>query len=93
MKKRLAGKGKQRRYSSGTELQAVRVDGTDVRKPWLRSFLPLLACYASPTALADDLSVSYQTLYRWGVLGEAIPENKQKLLRFVAIAKGVDPPV
>lgn len=87
------GKGKARRYSSGHELQAVRVDGTDVRKPWLRSFLPLLGCYPTPTALAKDLSVSYQTLYRWGVLGEEIPENKRKLLRFVATAKGVEPPV
>lgn len=74
-------------------MQAVRVDGTDVRKPWLRSFLPLLACYASPAELAKDVGVSYQTLYRWGVLGEAIPDRMRRLLRFVADAKDVKPPV
>lgn len=63
------------------------------RVVWLPSWSALVDAFDGPAALARELGVHYQTLWRWGVRGDALPPAMQRLVRTVAAARGVPSPV
>lgn len=85
---------KDKAKSSPRDLKSLKDGGSDVRREWMKSWVPLLGTYASPAELAEELGVTYQTLRRWGRahLPDPVPAGMQKLIVLIATAKGVKPP-
>ncbi len=62
---------------------------TDIRGSWPNAWLPLVSKYATPVELADEIGVSYQTLWRWTQNGADIPKIGVNMIRCVAEKHGL----
>lgn len=85
---------KDKAKASPRDLKSLKDGGSDVRREWQKDWVPLLGKYASPTELAEELGVTYQTLRRWGraVDPDPVPTMAQKAITNIANARGVKPP-
>lgn len=85
---------KDKAKSSPRDIKALKEGGSDVRREWQKDWVPLLGSYASPTDLAEELGVTYQTLRRWGraEAPDPVPPGAQKLITLIATTKGVKAP-
>lgn len=85
---------KNKAKASPRDILALKAGGSDVRREWAKDWVDLLSKYATPTDLAEELGVTYQTLRRWGRAESAdpVPAGAQKLITMLCAAKGVTPP-
>lgn len=63
------------------------------RTVWLPKWSALVDAFDGPLSLAQEIGVVYQTLRRWGRLGEPVPPSAAKLIRLIAARAGVESPV
>lgn len=59
---------------------------------WPESWRRLAEAYGGNVALAEEIGVSYQTVYRWAALGDVVPPAHATLVGFLAAAKGLPNP-
>jgi hypothetical protein len=59
---------------------------------WPDAWRLLSEAYGGNGALAREVGVSYQTVYRWAAKGDRVPLAMVKLLALLAAAKGVTSP-
>lgn len=62
--------------------------GTAFTAEWLA----LAGAYGGVTSLANAIGVSYSTLHRWAVNGDAVPEAKWRWVSMMAATKGLEAP-
>lgn len=84
--------GSRAKASRNTIKVTAAVTSTDIRGSWPTAWLELVTKFDTPVALADEIGVSYQTLWRWSQQGAAIPKIGVNMIRCVAEKHGVKKP-
>jgi hypothetical protein len=60
---------------------------------WSPEWERLASAYGGNGTFADQVGVSYNTVYRWAVKGDPVPRPMIILIRLLAEAKGLKSPV